>query len=42
MNVFDNIKGVAHVVCESIRLTSTISGHIYDLKCNKREILEYT
>ena len=35
MNVFDNIKGVAHVVCESSRLTSTISGHIYDLKCNK-------
>ena len=35
MNVFDNIKGVAHVVCESSRLTSTISGHIYDLKVAK-------
>lgn len=32
MNVFDNIKGTAHVVAESSRLKATVSGHIYDLK----------
>ena len=32
MNVFDNIQGTAHVVCESSRLKATVSGHIYDLK----------
>ena len=32
MNVFDNIKGAAHVVAESSRLKATVSGHIYDLK----------
>lgn len=35
MNVFDNIKGAAHVVCESSRLKATGAGHIYDLKCHK-------
>lgn len=32
MNVFDNIKGNAHVVAESSRLKATIAGHIYDLE----------
>lgn len=31
-NVFDNIKGTAHVVAESSRLKATIAGHIYDLE----------
>ena len=35
MNVFDNIKGQAHVVCESSRLKATVAGHIYDLKVAK-------
>lgn len=35
MNVFDNIKGVAHVVAESSRLKATTVGHIYDLRCDK-------
>lgn len=35
MNVFDNIKGEAHVVCESSRLKATYAGHIYDLKMTK-------
>ena len=32
MNVFDNIKGTAHVVAESSRLKATGVGHIYDLE----------
>lgn len=35
MNVFDNIKGNAHVVAESSRLKATTAGHIYDLKVAK-------
>lgn len=35
MNVFDNIKGAAHVVAESSRLKATGIGHIYDLKVAK-------
>jgi hypothetical protein len=32
MNVFDNIQGAAHAVCESSRLKATTAGHIYDLQ----------
>lgn len=35
MNVFDNIKGVAHQVCESSLLHATEVGHIYSLKCHE-------
>lgn len=31
-NVFDLVKGDAHVVAESSRLKATIAGHIYDLE----------
>lgn len=31
-NVFDLVKGTAHVVAESSRLKATIAGHIYDLE----------
>ena len=31
-NVFDLVKGTAHVVAESSRLKATGAGHIYDLK----------
>lgn len=31
-NVFDLVKGNAHVVAESSRLKATIAGHIYDLE----------
>ena len=31
-NVFDLVKGDAHVVAESSRLTATIAGHMYDLE----------
>jgi hypothetical protein len=34
-NVFDLVKGDAHVVAESSRLKATIAGHIYDLKMAK-------
>lgn len=34
MNVFDNITGVKHTVCESSLLKSTEVGHIYSLKCH--------
>ena len=34
-NVFDLVKGDAHVVAESSRLKATIAGHIYDLKVAK-------
>lgn len=34
-NVFDLVKGNEHIVAESSRLTATIVGHIYDLKCHK-------
>lgn len=35
-NVFDLVKGEAHVVCESSRLKATIAGHIYDLQVAKK------
>lgn len=35
MNVFDNITGVKHAVCESSLLKSTEVGHIYSLKCHE-------
>ena len=35
MNVFDNITGVKHSVCESSLLKSTEVGHIYSLKCHE-------
>ena len=35
MNVFDNIQGAVHAVCESSRLKATTAGHIYDLLCHK-------
>lgn len=35
MNVFDNIVGAKHAVAESSLLKSTITGHIYSLKCHK-------
>ena len=31
-NVFDLVKGTAHVVAESSRLKATTAGHIYDLE----------
>ena len=31
-NVFDLVKGTAHVVAESSRLKATVAGHIYDLE----------
>ena len=31
-NVFDLVKGTAHVVAESSRLKATTAGHIYDLQ----------
>ena len=31
-NVFDLVKGNAHIVAESSRLKATIAGHIYDLE----------
>lgn len=31
-NVFDLVKGDAHVVAESSRLKATVAGHIYDLE----------
>ena len=31
-NVFDLVKGTAHVVAESSRLQATTAGHIYDLE----------
>ena len=31
-NVFDLVKGTAHVVAESSRLKATTEGHIYDLE----------
>lgn len=34
-NVFDLVKGDAHVVAESSRLKATGAGHIYDLKMAK-------
>ena len=34
-NVFDLVKGEAHVVAESSRLKATTVGHIYDLKMAK-------
>lgn len=34
-NVFDLVKGDAHVVAESSRLKATTAGHIYDLKVAK-------
>lgn len=34
-NVFDLVKGDAHVVAESSRLKATTAGHIYDLKMAK-------
>ena len=34
-NVFDLVKGNAHVVAESSRLKATTAGHIYDLKVAK-------
>ena len=34
-NVFDLVKGDAHVVAESSRLKATTTGHIYDLKMVK-------
>ena len=34
-NVFDLVKGDAHVVAESSRLKATTVGHIYDLKMAK-------
>lgn len=34
-NVFDLVKGNAHVVAESSRLKATTVGHIYDLKMAK-------
>ena len=34
-NVFDNIVGVKHAVCESSLLKATGCGHIYSLKCHK-------
>ena len=35
MNVFDNIVGVKHAVCESSLLKATGCGHIYSLKAHK-------
>ena len=35
MNVYDNIQGAVHAVCESSRLKATTAGHIYDLQCHK-------
>ena len=34
-NVFDNIVGAKHAVCESSLLKATKVGHIYSLKCHK-------
>ena len=34
-NVFDNIVGTKHAVCESSLLKATKVGHIYSLKCHK-------
>lgn len=34
-NVYDLLKGNAHVVAESSRLKATTAGHIYDLKMAK-------
>lgn len=34
-NVFDNITGQAHQVCESSMLKATITGPIYSLKCHE-------
>ena len=34
-NVFDNVKGVAHVVCESSLLKATEVGHILSMQCHK-------
>ena len=34
-NVFDNIVGVEHVVCESSLLKATGAGHILSVKCHK-------
>jgi hypothetical protein len=34
-NVFDLVKGNAHIVAESSRLKATTIGHIYDLKVAK-------
>ena len=34
-NVFYNIVGTKHCVCESSLLKATIAGHIYSLKCHK-------
>lgn len=32
MNVFDNIIGTKHAVCESSLLKATVAGHIYSVK----------
>lgn len=34
-NVFDNIVGAKHAVCESSLLKATGCGHIYSLKCHE-------
>ena len=35
MNVYDNIQGAVHAVCESSRLKATTAGHIDDLECHE-------